>query len=85
MFQFLKTGYDKIKKALHKTRSLLSSRLQALFSKPLSEETFEELEQILFESDLGTQCATSFVEHLRSELKRRQIRSVEEILGGDRA
>lgn len=80
MFQFLKTGYDKIKQALSQTRSKLSQRLQALFSKPLSEETFDELEQILFESDLGTQCATSFVEHLKGHLKRHPVQTMDEIL-----
>jgi len=80
MFTFLKTGYEKIKTALAKTKSSLSLRLSALFAKPLSEETFEELEQILFESDLGTQCATDFVSHLKQEMKKRPLTRIEEIL-----
>lgn len=68
MFQFLKSSYEKIKNALSKTRSALSSRIRALFGKPWNDETFDQLEQILFEADLGTACATSFVEHLRSTL-----------------
>jgi len=80
MFKFLKTGYEKIKSALNKTRSLLSQRIKALFGKPWNEETFDELEQVLFEADLGTQCASSFVEHLRSELRLRPTNDIQEIL-----
>jgi fused signal recognition particle receptor len=69
MFNFLKSGYQKVKKALTKTSSLLGGRLRALFGKPWSEETFDQLEQILYEADLGTQVATDFVEHLRKFLR----------------
>jgi fused signal recognition particle receptor len=80
MFNFLKTGYEKIKKALSKTRSALGLRIKSLFGKPWTEETFEQLEQILFEADLGTQGAQSFVEHLRSTLRTRPTENLQEIL-----
>jgi fused signal recognition particle receptor len=80
MFKFLKSGYDKIKSALAKTRSLLSSRIKALFGKPYSDATFDELEQILFEADLGTGCSSSFVAHLRSELRLKPTNDIDEIL-----
>jgi fused signal recognition particle receptor len=81
MFNFLKSGFEKVKKALGKTRSALSMRIKALFGKPWNEETFEQLEQILFEADLGTQCASSFVEHLRSRLRTNPTNDINEILG----
>ncbi len=80
MFGFLKSGFQKIKGALSKTRSFLTQRLKSLFSKPLNEETFEQLEQILFEADLGSQCAMNFVEHLREELKRAPTQDIPTIL-----
>jgi len=80
MFNFLKSGYEKIKTALSKTRSALSQRIKALFGKPWNDETFDELEQILFEADLGTKCASSFVEHLRSRLRTKPTNDMEEIL-----
>lgn len=80
MFNFLKSGYEKIKNALSKTRSAFSSRIKALFGKPWTDETFDELEQILYEADLGTKCASSFVEHLRSRLRTRPTNDMEEIL-----
>ncbi len=80
MFNFLKSGYEKIKNALSKTRSALTQRIQALFGKPWSEDTFDELEQILFEADLGTKCAASFVEHLRSQLRTKPTNEIGEIV-----
>ena len=80
MLNFLKSGYEKIKNALGKTRSALSQRIKALFGKPWNEDTFDQLEQILFEADLGTQCASSFVEHLRSCLRTKPTNDIQEIL-----
>src|SRR3990167_6071875 len=80
MFKFLKSGYEKIKGALSKTRSALSGRIKALFGKPWSDATFDELEQVLFEADLGTQCATSFVDNLRAKLRMRPTNDLSEIL-----
>ncbi|MBS0615857.1 MAG: signal recognition particle-docking protein FtsY [Verrucomicrobia bacterium] len=61
--------FKKIKKALSKTTSFLGGRLRSLFSKPWNDESFEELEQILYEADLGTKCVQGFTKHLRSFLK----------------
>jgi fused signal recognition particle receptor len=80
MFNFLKSGYEKIKSALSKTRSALSSRIKALFGKPWNDETFDQLEQILFEADLGTKCATSYVDKLRSRLRTSPTNDIEQIL-----
>ena len=80
MFGFLKSSFQKITKALGKTRSLLSQRLRSLFSKPLDEETFQQLEQILFEADLGSECALAFVAHVRKELARMEQKDLPAIL-----
>ncbi|MBI3236128.1 MAG: signal recognition particle-docking protein FtsY [Chlamydiales bacterium] len=80
MLKFLKSGFEKVKSALTKTRSLLSRRIQALFGKPWDDSTFEELEQILFESDLGIECANRFVERLRKDLRTKPNLAIEEIL-----
>lgn len=80
MLNFLKSGYEKIKSALSKTRSVLSLRIKALFGKPWNDETFDQLEQILFEADLGTKCSASFVEHLKSNLRTKPTNDIKEIL-----
>lgn len=80
MLKFLKSGYQKIKSALSKTRSLLGSKIQALFAKPWDEATFEELEQILYEADLGSAAASDFVQEIRKFLHKKPDATREEIL-----
>lgn len=66
MFGLLKTGLSKLKRAFSKTRSLLGDKLRSLFSSPLDEEKLEELEQILFEADLGSEIALEATDKLRT-------------------
>jgi len=80
MFSFLKSGFQKIKNALSKTRSLLAGRIRSLFGQPWDENTFEQLEQILYEADLGTSCAADFVDHLRQFLKKNPTNDISEII-----
>lgn len=69
MFSFLKSSFSRIKKALAKTHAIFSDKLRSLFGKPLSDETLEELERLLFEADLGSSCALSFTEKIRKFAK----------------
>lgn len=64
MFQFLKSGYEKVRTALSKTRSLLGGRLRVLFGTPVNEETCEKLEQLLYEADLGAVLAGEISEKM---------------------
>lgn len=80
MFKFLQSGYQKIKSALSKTRSALAGSLKRLFKNPLDEKTFEELEKILYEADLGSELAVDFTEAVRQFLKKFPQASFEEIL-----
>lgn len=80
MFKFLKSSYQKVKNALSKTRSVLGDRLKALFGKPLDDATFDQLEQILYEADLGTACSTDFVEHTRQFVRKHPEASFQEII-----
>ena len=80
MFKFLKASFNKFKKALSKTRSLLTDKLTSLFKDPLSEETYEKLEQILFEADLGSECTHDFVDHVRSFVRKHPDASTSQIL-----
>jgi fused signal recognition particle receptor len=80
MLQFLQASYQKVKKALSKTRSLFSQRLSSLLKKPWNEESFEEFEQILFEADLGSILATDFVQVVRKLKRKNPDSSFEEIL-----
>lgn len=66
VFKLLKSGLSKIHQAFSKTRSILGGKVRHLFRKPLDEDTLDELEQILYEADLGTALATEFVTHIRA-------------------
>lgn len=72
--------FKKVKDALSKTRSLLSNKIRALFGKPWTEETFQELEQILYEADIGTRTSASFVEHVKKALRKNPQASSKDII-----
>ncbi|NNM43936.1 MAG: signal recognition particle-docking protein FtsY [Chlamydiae bacterium] len=80
MLNFFTTSYQKIKSALGKTRSLLGKKIKNLFSKPWEEGSFDELEKILYEADLGAGCAGEFTEHMRKFLKKNPSASSEQII-----
>lgn len=80
MLSFLKNRFQKVKQALLKTHSALSFRLSALVGKPWNDETFEELEHILYEADLGSECINELISHLRSELRLRPMQEMSSIL-----
>lgn len=79
-FSFLKSGYEKVKNALSKTRSLLSGKLKKLFTGEMNEEALEELEQILYEADLGVELSTSLTKKLKEHLKANPNAKNEELL-----
>ena len=80
MFSFLKSSFNKIKKALVKTRAIFSDKLRSLFRNPLNEETLEELERLLFEADLGSSCALSFTEQIKAFVKTHPQAKTDELI-----
>lgn len=72
--------FKKIKETFQKTRSLLSLKIRALFAEPWNEETLDQLQQILYEADLGSRCASDFVDHLKLSLKKNPRASPDQIL-----
>lgn len=69
MFNFFKDSFSKIKKGLLKTRDLLVNRLTLLLRKPWDENTLSELEQILYEADMGSSCVEEAIQFLRTKIK----------------
>ncbi|MGE5195981.1 MAG: signal recognition particle-docking protein FtsY [Anaerolineae bacterium] len=80
MFQLFKTTFQKVKNALGKTRSRLKEKIYALFAGPIDETTFEALEQIFYEVDLGSACAADFAKDVREFLRKSPTSSIEEAL-----
>ncbi len=65
VLQFLKTSYTKVKSALARARSLFGEKIKALFQGKMDENTFEQLEQLLYEADFGVQTATELTNKIR--------------------
>ena len=68
VFQYLKSGYDKLKSALNKTGSVLGDKLRNLFqSGHFDEENLDKIEQLLYEADLGAKTAAELTAGLKEE------------------
>ena len=76
MFQFLK----KITSPFSKIGTHLGQRIRSLFSRNIDEASYEELERLFYESDLGAQLSMELVEKVRSLLKKSPDLSTEEII-----
>lgn len=62
--------FSKIKKALSKTSSFLSSKIFDLLGGKIDEETLDELNKILYEADLGAALADLLVDKVREAVKK---------------
>lgn len=80
MLSFFKSGFEKIKRALKTTNSLLSDKIRAIFSTKIDAETTEKLEQILYEANLGSKCTHEMTKLVASLLKKHQDLSGELVL-----
>lgn len=67
-------------KFLKKLTSPLTQKIRNLFSKPIDESAFEELEKIFYEADLGAYLASDLVEKVRHLYRKKQELSTEEVL-----
>jgi fused signal recognition particle receptor len=72
--------FKKIKSALTKTRSFLGSKIKALFSSPLDAETLNQLENILYQADIGSRVTQEFIDDLKEFLKKHPDPTPDEIL-----
>ena len=80
VIQFFKSSYQKVKTALSKTRSLLGAKIRALFSGPIDENMLEQLEQALYEADLGVQTAQELTAKIRTIHQKNRELKPEELL-----
>lgn len=73
------TSYDK---GLEKTRNVFASKLSLLSSKhkKVSEEYFEELEEILIQADIGVETVINFIERLKNRTKKENIVDSKDLL-----
>jgi len=71
--------FGKLLSALKKTRDVLTTGLSRLFSgRQLDEDFLEELEEVLYNSDLGP-LGTRIVDELKESYRKREVKTVEEV------
>lgn len=73
--------FQRLKKGLSKTRDGLTGRLDRVFlgKREIDEELLEELEEILFTSDLGVNAAQELIELVREGVTRRSLGNPEQL------
>lgn len=71
-------SYDQ---ALEKTRNVFTSKLGLLSTKykKVSEEYFEELEEILIMADIGVNTVMDFIDKIKERVKKEKIESTEDL------
>lgn len=72
--------FDRLKIGLSKTRSNLFGPASSLFSRPVDEDTLEELEERLIMSDVGPQAANRIVESIREAFSKGRNKDLREAL-----
>ncbi len=77
MFQ---TAWKKLKSSFQKIGSQLGSKIRHLFSKKREESSFENLEKLLFEADLGSHLSLELVDKVRDLFLKSPDASQEEII-----
>lgn len=72
---------EKYEKGLEKTRKTFSSRINELFAnfRTVDEDFFEELEEVLIESDVGFEVTMELTEALRQEVKLKNAKSKKDV------
>lgn len=76
VFKFL----DRIRSALSRTGSKLTGKIRALFQNKIDEATIEELEQILYEADLGVHTAEQLTESIQQHYKKNPSLTSEQLI-----
>ena len=76
MFEFLK----KLASPFSRIKSALGQKIRSLFSSNSDENTYEDLERLFYEADLGAELSAQLVEEVRSFAKKQPDSTPEQIL-----
>jgi len=80
MFSFFKSKVKKVLSFFTKTGFSIGGKLKSLFSRKVDESLYEDLEELLYEADLGTKASLELTELIRSKLRKDQTLSSKELL-----
>jgi fused signal recognition particle receptor len=73
--------FEQFKDGLSKTRQVFVGKLTELVTgtKPIDEELFEELEEVLIQADIGVETSLRLVEHLRNKARENKLQESHEL------
>lgn len=80
MFKAIASHFKKVKGFFSKLTFSLGKKIKNLFAGDRSDASFDHLEQLFFESDLGAAFAMELVEKVRSEVKKHPTLTADEII-----
>lgn len=68
--------FERLRRGLSKTRSTLAGRLDRLFldKKEITDDLLDELEEILFTSDIGVSTTQQLIDSVREKVARKELR-----------
>ena len=68
--------FRRLRQGLSKTRSSLTGRLDRLFlgKKEITEELLDDLEEILFTSDIGVATTQKLIDSVQEQVKRKELK-----------
>ncbi len=73
--------FKKLKERLSKTRSNIVGRLDRIFfgKKEITEEVLDEIEEVLFTSDIGVETAQKIIDNVREKVSRKELNDPERL------
>ena len=77
---WLRTKWSRVQNILSSTRSALTQRIRGLFGRKVDESLIEELEEILYEADLGVNTIKDLISHVRALAQKNPDLTVNELL-----
>src|SRR5262249_30377149 len=80
ILNFLKSGYQKIKRAFAKTGAMLGNKIRQLFKGKIDETVLEQLEQVFYEADLGVTTAMELTEKIRAAYQRNPALTADDLI-----
>lgn len=80
MFSSLKENFLKIKSALSSTSNFVKLGLSHLFKAPWSAHTLEELEALLYKTDMGSSLVEKAISHIKKQKEPKNVQELESYL-----
>ena len=80
VFSWIKSGWSAVQKALTSTRKSLQNKLRSLFGRKVDQQLLDDLEEILFEADLGAATIKDIMQTVKNRLKEHPDDTLETLL-----